>query len=221
MLDKERFCYDAFLRIKQFGIDGSADFPASTKGGVNFTALNQVILDAENAGASQIGGTNIAKQSHASKGTARETLHEILSDMARTARSMAYEIEGIEDKFRLPSNRNDQSMLATARSFLAEAANHKNDFVAYEMPESFMTDLQEAITAFEGSLADANSAVGTRVTATANMGEIVRRGMIIRRILDGIIKNKYRDNPGKLAAWATASHIERPAKKKVPPTPAT
>jgi hypothetical protein len=219
MIDKERFCYDSFLRMKQFGIDGSADFPASTKGGVNFTALNQVITDAENAGASQIGGSNIAKQSHASKGTARETLHEILSDMARTARSMAYEIEGIEDKFRLPSNRNDQSMLATARSFLAEAAAHEDDFKAYEMPKLFMTDLQEAITAFENSLNEANSAVGTRVTATANMGEIIRRGMIIRRVLDGIIKNKYRADAGKLAAWATASHIERPQKKKVPPAP--
>jgi hypothetical protein len=219
MIDKERFCYDSCLRMKQFGIDSSADFPASTKGGINFIALSQVIIDAETAGASQVGGTNVAKLSHASKGTARENLHEILSYLARTARPMAYEFAGIDDKFRLPSNRNDQSMLATARSFLAEAAAHEDDFKAYEMPKLFMADLQEAVTAFENSLNEANSAVGTRVSATANMGEIIRRGMIIRRVLDGIIKNKYRDNPGKLAAWATASHIERPAKKKVPPTP--
>lgn len=220
MLDIERFCYDCFLRMKQFGIDSLTDFPASTKGGIQFISLSQVITDAENAGAKQIGGTNIAKQSHASKGTNRETLFAILSEMARTARSMAYEFEGIDDKFRLPRNRNDQSMLATARNFLIEAENYKQDFIDYEMPATFLSDLGEAVTAFENSLADANSAVGTRVTATANMGEIIRRGMIIRRILDGIVKNKYRDNPGKLAAWATASHIERPPKKKVPPTPA-
>jgi hypothetical protein len=55
MLDLERFCFETFLRIKQYGIDSSADFPASTKGGINFISLNQVITDAENADASQVG----------------------------------------------------------------------------------------------------------------------------------------------------------------------
>jgi hypothetical protein len=221
MLDLERFRFETFLRLKQYGIESSADFPASTKGGINFISLNEVIAELEAAGASQAGGKNTAIQSYGSKGTNRENLFSILSQLARTSRSMAYEFAGIDDKFRLPRNVNDQELLAIARSSLTKAASHEQDFIAYEMPRLFMAELQEAVTAFENSLDETNSAVGTRVTATANMGEIVRRGMIIRRVLDGIIKNKYRDDAGKLAAWATASHIERPAKKKEekPPNP--
>ncbi len=33
------------------------------------------------------------------------------------------------------------------------------------------------------------------------------------------MQNLYTDNPGKRAAWDSASHIERPVKKKKPPTP--
>jgi hypothetical protein len=41
--------------------------------------------------------------------------------------------------------------------------------------------------------------------------------MIAKRILDGVVKNKYRSNVGKLAAWLSASHIEKaPAAPKLP-----
>lgn len=43
--------------------------------------------------------------------------------------------------------------------------------------------------------------------------------MRIRRILDPIVEFRYRNDPGKRAAWATARHIERAPKKKTPPTP--
>ena len=55
--------------------------------------------------------------------------------------------------------------------------------------------------------------------ATAEMSAKVRQGMIKVRILDGIVKNKYANNPGKLAAWLSASHVEKAPKKKTPPTP--
>jgi hypothetical protein len=43
--------------------------------------------------------------------------------------------------------------------------------------------------------------------------------MVAQRILDGIVKNKYGNNIGKLAAWLSASHIEKAPKKQTPPTP--
>lgn len=55
--------------------------------------------------------------------------------------------------------------------------------------------------------------------ATAEIGEYVQRGMVARRILDGIVRNVCKNDPGKLAAWTSASHIEKPPKKTEPPTP--
>lgn len=44
-------------------------------------------------------------------------------------------------------------------------------------------------------------AIAEHVAATADEAAKVREGMVIVRILDGIVKNKYANNPGKLAAW--------------------
>lgn len=50
--------------------------------------------------------------------------------------------------------------------------------------------------------------------ATAEIGESIRRGMVARRILDGVVRNVFASDVGKLAAWASASHVERAPKKK-------
>ena len=39
------------------------------------------------------------------------------------------------------------------------------------------------------------------------------------RTLDGIVRNVYAANAGKLAAWIAAQHVEKPPKKKAPPPP--
>lgn len=43
--------------------------------------------------------------------------------------------------------------------------------------------------------------------------------MVARRILDSIVKNVYANNVWKLAAWLSASHIEKALKTQTPPTP--
>lgn len=53
--------------------------------------------------------------------------------------------------------------------------------------------------------------------ATADTASTIREGMIAKRILDGIVQNRYANNPGKLAAWLSANHTEKPPQKKTPP----
>ena len=57
------------------------------------------------------------------------------------------------------------------------------------------------------------------VEATAEIGESVQRGMVARRILDGVVRNVYKNDTGKTAAWTSASHIEKPPKKTEEPNP--
>jgi hypothetical protein len=38
--------------------------------------------------------------------------------------------------------------------------------------------------------------------------------MTARRILDGIVRNVYKQNTGKTAAWTSASHIEKIRRKR-------
>ncbi len=40
---------------------------------------------------------------------------------------------------------------------------------------------------------------------------------MVTSILDGIVKTRYANDPGKLAAWISASHVEKAPKKKDTP----
>lgn len=54
------------------------------------------------------------------------------------------------------------------------------------------------------------------VAATAETASKLRQLNVAIRTVDGIVKNRYASNPGKLAAWASTSHVEAAPKKKTP-----
>lgn len=219
MNDSERRRYECFLRIKQFGIDNAADFAAIPIAVTNFGVITTEIDFLEEHGADQQAGFGDARGATEVKGTARENLREEMSDIARTARSMEYQYDGISERFKMPRNSSDQTLLATGRAWVDEATPIVADFVAYGMPATFVTDLTAACDAFEATFGPQSSAIDDHVEATAEIGEAVQRGMVARRILDGIVRNVYKNDVGKLAAWTSASHIEKPPKKTETPTP--
>ena len=63
------------------------------------------------------------------------------------------------------------------------------------------------------------TAVSERAAATAELGANIRSAMISHRIVVAVMKIKYANNPGKLAAWLSASHIEKAPKRTPPPMP--
>lgn len=79
--------------------------------------------------------------------------------------------------------------------------------------------LNTAADAFEATFSTTASATAEHVEATAKTGENIRLGKVAVRFLDGVVKNKYANNVGKLAAWTSASHVEKAPTKKTPPTP--
>ena len=209
MTDKERVRLEALIRIRQFGADNGADFPPDSVGAVQFDAIGTVVDELAQFAGEQAEGFGDARQTFATKSTARENLREEMYDIARTARSMQYEIDGIEEKFQMPVNRSDQNLLATARAFHTDTLEYNAQFQSYGLPATFRAELQTATDAFNDALNPVGTATDEQVAATARIGDAIRRGMIARRILEAVVKNKYRSNVGKLAAWLSASHIER------------
>ena len=219
MTKYDRVRYYMFVRVVRFIADNIADFVA---GGVVLTqlaVLEAAITAVETLTGEQTGGLSDARFEFNGKDTARENLREMLSEISATARSMVYEFAGIDLKFRMPRNRNDAELLAKARAFLADATPLKDDFIRYEMDNKFLTGLQTLITEFENALDTPGSAIDSHVAATAEIGTEVRKGMIAVRTMQGAIVNKYRDNTCKLAAWLSASHVEKVAAGKEPTPP--
>jgi len=50
------------------------------------------------------------------------------------------------------------------------------------------------------------------------MSDISRTSKSMEYPFDGIVRNVYASDPGKLAAWLSASHVEKAPKKQTPTT---
>lgn len=86
------------------------------------------------------------------------------------------------------------------------------------MDKNIFTGRQTPIDDSEMILSETGTAIDSQAEVTTELGSEIRKGMIAVRTVDGIIKNKYRNDVGKLAAWLSASHIERTASKPKSPT---
>lgn len=215
----ERVRFDMFIRVAQFITDNASDFAVGGVVLTQLTVLQAVIVKLQTLMGDQSEGLVEARFGFNSKDIARENLRDLLSLIARTARSMVYEFPGVDLKFRMPRNRNDAELLGKANAFLTEATPLALDFERYEMEKNFTTDLQNRINEFEASLSAPASAIDEHVAATAETGAEIRKGMIAVRTMQGAVKNKYKNNVGKLAAWLSASHIETSKPKDAPTTP--
>ena len=200
---------NAFIGIRQFGADNSADFPAGGKAALQFAEISTVVELIAQLTADHAQRYGEARFSFNTKGIARENLREKVDEISDISRSMEYEYPGIQLKFGVERNLKDAELLAKAKAIAADAAEYREAFIDYLLKPDFLNELQSAVTAFEDSFGAPLSAVDEQVGTTAQIDAAVRRGMIARNILDGLVKQKYKNNPGKLAAWKRASHIER------------
>ena len=205
------------IRAAQLGADNAADFT-----GIATTKFAELLSKSGGVAAKNTAmqsGFGESGQQIEIKSTAREDLRDEMSDLSRTAKSMEYAFDGISDKFLFRRNMPDADMLAKARAFHDEASPIKADFFAYGLPNSFLGDLAAAADAFEASFTAVDSATAEHIAARADIEAEVRDCQIIVRTLEGIVRNIYTANLGKLAAWLAASHVEKAPKKKTPPTP--
>lgn len=214
MNDRENRKFQMFLRVQDFGVAHLSDFAVGSLARQLFAKLSDVIAEIEGHSASEASGVGLARQGTTTRGQAIEALREDLEAINRTALTMANEVPGIEDKFRLPRNRGVQHLLSAARAFLIDATPLKDEFIKRELPANFLEDLQADIDAVEAAISRQASGVGSHVAAGAAIDDAIDRGGETVRNLDAIVKNKYANNPAALAEWTSASHTERNPRHK-------
>jgi hypothetical protein len=219
MQDADRRTGDMFERVREFFAIRADSVTPKSRAEELLAALDEVIKDVNTHAAAQTSGKAAAQSGTQSKGAAREALIETLEAMRRTARAIALDNPAFVNNFRLPRGRlNDQELLAIARSFAADAAPVKDEFIHYDMPADFLEDLNADIESFEQACGAQNRSTDAHIAATAALSAALERGLNIVRQLDAIVRNKFRDDRATLAAWTSARHIERAPKRKSAPT---
>ena len=229
MNDRDKREYDSFKRGKIFGGENASDFAAGSLALAAFASVDQVIAGLDRAKAGQVSNANTSKE------TLLNAVRVDIQNITRTAASIDQDEPGFADKFHPPKAYNPATLLTIADAFLLQFAEQPGDsaavktaktalvakFVAHEMNASFVTNLQadrKAITDAEKAMeGDSEDHVGN----TAVISPLIRQGRKAMNTLDAIMHNKYSGQPDKLAAWISASHVERdPKRNNSQPTPA-
>jgi hypothetical protein len=213
MNDYENRRLQMFVRVRDFGVAHASDFAEGSVGRTHFTNLTTIITEVEAHASAEVSGKGQARQGSSTRSIARDALREDLEAIRRTADAMADDVPGLDDKFLLPPN-NDQLLLNAARAFATDATPLRAQFIAHELPANFLEDLNSDILALETAISAQSGGVGDHVAAAASIDDAMSRGLDTVRKLDTIVQNKYPNNPGVLAEWASASHTERAPRSK-------
>ena len=208
-----------------FGIKYTADFPVTGLGGQQFALVHTYVTSIATLGGTQVSGTEQTHSAVLAKVAGRFHLHDDMIGITNAAHSLSLlGTVGLAGKFMMPHNNGDQALLNSARAFAADAVAFQAAFVSTGLAADFIAHLNNDITAFETAVTTKGAAQGTQAGATGGLESTGHAAAVALHVLNTIVKNTYKNNPARLAEWATASHVEKhtpvPRAQPTPPPPA-
>lgn len=214
MEDRERRKFDRAERQAAYMAANAADYAANSPGARVVALINADIESVRNFAAGQTGGGRERSQHISSKRDDLDDLKELMQMLDRAGDALEDEFPGIENLFGLPRNRNEKSILAAAQAQYEASLQYEDALIEYDLPATFRAEM----LALMNSVNAANNAADTSGTvsagSTGGLKAAIGRLSQNSKKLDGINRNKLRDNPAKFAAWTTANHLERNPQKK-------
>lgn len=215
MNDRDIRRSDRITRVLNFRLGNAADFPPTSKAASLFTELDTIPGQLTQAQVGQL-RTPVTKQ------TLLDALFTDFKDIARTARAIALDESGFPAAaYRFPADYAEATAATHAESLLkllegSENAALRAKFAAFEIAPDFVQDLRADLQAIHDINQGKNSDNLEGVENTSAIDTLLGTAQGIITRLDALIQNKYSRNPDKLAAWKSASHVQRAAKKTQP-----
>ena len=212
MNDRVRREKERAQRSYLFLDENKNDFTSIPVVAANVAILQTEIQKLDDLGEDKVSATSGSKDVTINRGDLRDALRDAMQDVSDMWKPMAKNHENAQNKFRMPYG-SDQLLIDTAGSFIEEAAPLEAAFIARGMPANFIADLTAKRAAFAASIDESDDARLERVGVNAQFTEPVRKCRAAIEDVDPIVKMTYRTNPGKLAEWLSATHVERSPKK--------
>ena len=209
MKNREARIFDTLSRVESFGTNRPAEFRADSGGGQVLTELTALIEELTHQAQVQVTSAISARAGSLARASARERLREVMRAINRTVLAIAIATDNplLKAKFRL-SRPGDQRLLNGARAFVPAIEPLTAEFAKHDLPD-ILVRLRKAIEDFEAAVDEQNRSTLTRITATKSLEKLLAHGLRLVRRLDAIVRNKFADDKATLAAWESASHLER------------
>jgi hypothetical protein len=130
-----------------------------------------------------------------------------MQPISRVAREV-FGASGMDRAFRMPATTTANQTVLAAAGAMAEAAQKEKDvFVRHGLPQDFIERLKACAAQLDGARNAKVESGRRRVTATASVGEQLKRGRKAVRLLNAILQPRLAKDPELLAAWRSAKRV--------------
>lgn len=201
----QRFKYEMFVRVRDFGAEHASFFPEGTIGGQAFARVLAAAAKVEDQLKEHVLGQGAARRI---KAATRDAVYDQLKTIAAAARRFTRAETGA-NPFQLPSRRNLATVLSTARAFMQSAESRKAEFEKFGLPSTFIADFGAQVTQLQQAADVRLSAKTARGRAQAGIEVAIADGLDAVRDLDVVVAIATRQaDPVTYAAWTAARRIE-------------
>ncbi|MET0752210.1 MAG: hypothetical protein ABWZ66_02505 [Pyrinomonadaceae bacterium] len=205
---------DMYLRALECRDTVLTDLPADSEGAIAAEGLRGQYDIIIGKSAEQSGFSGTAKMGAAQRKQARKNIFGYLSRLAASGKIIGRKITGFEQKYPTPSGKDDNQLLADARSVAPQALADKAHFTGRGIKLEYLQKGAEFVEDFEESLETSYGALSSRGEATGSKTSAYEKADEFFDSLDDFVKNYYSDQPQKLAAWKIATRVERSPKRE-------
>jgi hypothetical protein len=218
-----RSALSSFQRVQEFLAKYQVTNDASETLGAQATELHEVIARLSSEAVDQEAGARFVRVHAESQRRLREALYgDHMLPISRVAREV-FGASGMDRAFGMPHKRSVNQTLLAAAGVMTEAARKNSEvFLKHGLPQDFIEQLKACAAALETARNAKVESGRRRVTATADVGEQVKRGRKAVRLLNAILQPRLAKDPELLAAWRSAKRVPPAAVNGLSPeAPAT
>ena len=121
--------------------------------------------------------------------------------------------------FRIPRSVSHQAFLTAARGMLETATAQKDLLVKEGMSPKLLDDLTAALAEFEGTLEASRTGRREHVEASADLEAVAAEIVERVRLLDGLVRYRFGDDPALMQGWFSARDVLGPFRTKAQQEP--
>jgi hypothetical protein len=204
------------MRVRDFLRAHRTQVIQGAEAGAGLARLEELLQRMDVLAAQQRAGVLARRGSAEQRAEVRRVLEsKLLKYLVAVGVVAAQQNSELVAQFRLPRTRaTNQALVTLARGMLEKAIEHKDLLVSRGMSESLLPDLAAAIATFERTLEATRAGKRAHVGASADLPAVAAAISRQVRLLDGLVRYRFGDDPELMGAWASARNVLGPFKPR-------
>jgi hypothetical protein len=207
-----------FLRAHQTDVVGEAG-GAGGAAGVGLAKLEELLQRSDALVSRQRSGMAAARSATMQRQGIRDTLQTaLLRYLKAVSQAAAKENPDLLAQFQMPHLKvNHRVFVAAVRGLMEKASEQKDLLVSHGMQPSLLDDLGAALAEFEKTLEASRAGRREHVGASADLEVVAAEILEQVRVLDGLMRYRFRTNADLMGEWASARNVVGPLRSQSQP----